>query len=239
MDDRLRQQTHVLFLIVIFGFLGCNRPQDQTRSKPAEGTKHDQAAGTQSTQPVAEKLQPKVVPESAPAVASKGHESKRAGPSFSLERSEMPGAEQGNVHNHFVDRHPVPNETPFLAVWTDARSYSGGVSYPSANNIPLRKYLAAGNFKLRFGSKDNDVGDEVEYTFEITDGEKGQLTFNDKSYDFGKGALFLVSGQEGELRVQQLSRDSSKLPMERNAIVAFGNTDPDIKAFFSKSAVSR
>ena len=122
-------------------------------------------------------------------------------------------------------------------VWTDARGYAGGGGYPSANNIPPRKYLVNGDRKLRWGGKDNDYDREVKYFFEIDLSEKGVLTIEGKTYDFAKGALFLISGQDGDVRVKQLSRDVSKMPSgDVGEVIAYGKADSEINAFFSKTA---
>jgi hypothetical protein len=99
--------------------------------------------------------------------------------------------------------------------------------------------LVDGNLALRYGGQDNDYDREVKCSFEIKADEESQLKIDGKTYDSAKGALFLSSGEDGDVRVKQLSRDPATLPVDRNAVVAFANADPDIKEFVSKAAKSK
>jgi hypothetical protein len=224
MSDSLSWHVLGTFWCIVVLCLGCNRATDQAQISRDHGTKPDPARVLQA---VAEKSQAKDrVNEPKGKNIHQGH-------SFNLES--LFGSE-GSVHIYFLQQPPVAGEKPFFVVWTDARMYAGGTGYPADQNIPPRKNLVDGDLRLRYGGKDNDFDREVECSFEITVGEHGRLKVDGITYDFTKGALFLVSGQDGNVRVKQLSRDSSLLPVDRDTVAAFAMSDPDIKEFVSKAA---
>ncbi len=159
--------------------------------------------------------------------------------SYTLHRPQIEWSDHANVHVHFLQPARTSDENPFFVVWTDARLYAGSDGYPSANSNPLPNFLVKGHRNLRWGGKENGFDREVKYSFEINLSEKGQFAIEGKTYDFEKGALFLISGQDADVRVKQLSRDASKLPSDEAAVIAFGKADAEIDAFFAKKAKNK
>ncbi len=159
--------------------------------------------------------------------------------SFSLQRPQIEWSDHANVHLHFIQLRKTSAEKPFFMVWTDARLYAGGESYLSANNIPPPTNFVNGDRRLLYGGKGNDFDREIKYSYEVNTSEQGKFTIASQTYDFANGALFLISAQDGDVRVKQLSRDPSKLPSDEAEVIAFGKSDPDINAFFSQSARSK
>jgi hypothetical protein len=224
MSDSRGRRALAPFWCVVVLFLGCHRAPDQATTSPGEATKPEPGPGAR---PVAE--QP---PQKDPAVEPPRTD---VDPGQSISLVHLLGSE-GNVHLYFLQRRPAAEEKPFFVVWTDARGYSGTRGYPSAQNIPPRKNLVEGDLTLRYGGKDNDYDREVKCSFAITLGEKGQFQLGGKTYDFEKGALFLIAGKDAEVCVKQLSRDPSRLPVDRASVVAVAKADPDIKEFLSTTA---
>jgi hypothetical protein len=202
--------------------VGCNRAPDEPKTSPGNGANQQPASAS-------DKSQPKVAPDSSAPTEPKRQDSD---PDFHMLLAPLIGS-GGTVHLYFLKRRPAANEEPFFVVWTDAREYVAGTGYPS--DVSTRKNLKLDGYNgLLYAGKDTDR--ELKYTFEVTVGEKGQLKIDGKTYGFAKGALFLISGRDGEVRVNQLSRDPSKLPADRTAVAAFAKADPDVTEFIAKSA---
>ncbi len=118
---------------------------------------------------------------------------------------------------------------PILIVWSDAPSCSNGVGSAASG-------LMTPHGELIYRGRDMKPNREIAYFGEIHSRDKGQITINGESYDLARGALFLVSGMDGDVQVKQLSRDVSKLKLELDHLLAFGKADPEITGFFSKPA---
>ncbi len=157
---------------------------------------------------------------------------------YSLQSPDMPGTAEGNVHIYFASRQPDADEQPFLVVWTDASSYSGATGFPSPGNIPANTYLVDGEYELQYIDEGEESERIVPFSFEIQDEAQGQLTIDEDIFDFERGAVFLIAGSVGEIRIRQLIRDPSDLPMNRESAIRVGESDPDIAAFFSDGETS-
>jgi hypothetical protein len=122
---------------------------------------------------------------------------------------------------------------PIFVIWSDATSTD---SRTEQNNSLMK---CSGG--LTYRGKDARPDRRVAFSAEIQD-DKGKLTINGESYDLAEGALFLVSGVGDDPQVKQLSRDLTKLKLGQNVILqpedlaAFAKDEPEIAAFFAKTA---
>lgn len=237
------RHIHVCFLCIIVIFLGCNRPPDSTKIIPPDGTNQELV---QRPEPVAEKP-PKEGPSDPPTTEPKGQDADRDQHSFTLNPTNT-GAVYGNVHLYHINHlsHPAAwDDEPFFVVWTDARGYSNAAGINVSQGGPDKKATDPAehsfqvNLTLLYGGKDNEYDRETKCSFHIKDldqkghveeGQKGQLEIDGQTYDVAKGTLVLVAGKDDDVRVKLLSR--SKLPRDLKEVIAFGNADADISAFF-------
>jgi len=77
-------------------------------------------------------------------------------------------------------------------------------------------------------------GRRVEFRAETTDGQTGTITIADVTYDLARGALFLVSTQNGPPTVVQVDFDLSTFPKGKDPLIEFAKSTEDIRAFFEK-----
>lgn len=209
-------------LLLAGGIFGCSQqPAAGPTGTPNQSVVENPQTKDTNTNPSSTKSDPKDPPGNPPTVEPKAKDAHQASHSFTL-NPQGTGAVQGNVHVHFLNPIFSADHEPFFVVWTDAAGYSAATFYQN-DNQPRRS--DTGETKLEYG-KDR----VVKFSFEITVAEKGRFKIDGKTYDFAKGALFLVAGKDGDVRVKLLNR--SKLPRDFNEVIAFGKADPDINAFF-------
>jgi hypothetical protein len=82
------------------------------------------------------------------------------------------------------------------------------------------------------------AGGEHAFKFhcETKDGQTGKVTVAEKDYDLSEGNLFLVRAAGDQFVIEQLRRDLADVKFERESLLAFKRTDPEISGFFAKSA---
>jgi hypothetical protein len=117
-----------------------------------------------------------------------------------------------------------------VLIWSDTDSVHGGF----LAGFPLAK--ADDTFEYRRSNRRIKCSCE----FNVNSGS-GHCTINDKTHDLQNGSLFLVSGASAEIRVKQLSRnlnavrDALAPTFDREKLIVFGKSDPEITAFFSNT----
>ena len=146
-----------------------------------------------------------------------------------LTDAEKEGLMPGNGADSACISYVTWDSKPIFVVWSDAPW--GGSGATSGSDGPTKPHGV-----LVYRGNDMKLKREIEFSGEIQSREKGEITINGETYDFAKGALFLVSDVDGDVQVKQLSRDVSTLKLEPKDLSAFGKADPEITAFFSKAA---
>ncbi len=116
-----------------------------------------------------------------------------------------------------------------LMIWDDV---DGNHGYSGSGSTDDPVYRGAGAVEAADGSG-------YTYELETTDGETVSFTLAGDSYDLANGALFLVTGQEGNIRVVQIERDFSALETTNAAVEALAASDEDIAAFVAAAGGGR
>jgi hypothetical protein len=115
-----------------------------------------------------------------------------------------------------------------VLIWSDTDSVHGGF----LSGFPLAK----ADDTFEYGQSNRRIKCSCE--FNVASGS-GHCTINETTHDLQNGSLFLVSGASAEIRVKQLSRnlnavrDALAPTFDREKLIVFGKSDPEITAFFS------
>jgi hypothetical protein len=112
-------------------------------------------------------------------------------------------------------------EGPSILIWHDA-SESGTCHGSGSTEDPV--------YHMNCNAQGAD-GTELVWSLESSDGETVEMQINGVDYDLSDGNLFLIRTQEGETEIMQLQKDLTGITLERDSIVRFGSSDPDISTF--------
>lgn len=123
-----------------------------------------------------------------------------------------------------IDYASVVYEGTTLVVWSD---FGFGASGSSSANM----HGVKGQGRL-FGRENR----QIEFHFETKNGKSGPVTINQVKYELADGGLFLVSAPGDTIEVKQLKRDMRNRKFDRESLGAFARNDPEIVAFFGRSA---
>jgi len=114
-------------------------------------------------------------------------------------------------------------------IWHDIpESYIGGGSGSTAD--PIYRY---------HGHAESPDGRCFDVDVRTLDGKTAQFKIDNTIYDLPDGALFLITTTSGKAEVKQLQRDLAGVQPDRDSIVAFANSDPDVAKFTGVTADSR
>jgi len=105
-----------------------------------------------------------------------------------------------------------------VVVWSDAPGAAGGSTGTSSGATGGSGYITS-------------HGQRLEINWQSPDAGTGNVTLGDTPYDLAKGAVFLVSTQDGKLRVVQLQHDLSQIKPTVESFESLAKADPDIAAF--------
>jgi hypothetical protein len=78
---------------------------------------------------------------------------------------------------------------------------------------------------------ESQEGRRIVWEVQTPDGQTAQFEIDDTGYDLSDGALFLIATADGKTDVRQLQRDLSGVQPNRESIVAFAKSDPDVAKF--------
>jgi hypothetical protein len=78
----------------------------------------------------------------------------------------------------------------------------------------------------------------VEWRLVTPDGVGGEVTIGGEKFDLAKGNVFLVS-TDGVVKVTQLSRDLSALPVKPDSFVGLAKEDEAIRKFVAGAVPSK
>jgi hypothetical protein len=116
-----------------------------------------------------------------------------------------------------------------LMIWDDV---DGNHGYSGSGSTEDPVYRGAGAVEAADGGG-------YTYELETTDGQTASFTLAGDVYDLANGVLFLVTSQEGSIRVAQLQRDFSALETTNAAVEALAASDADIAAFVAEAGGGR
>jgi hypothetical protein len=74
-------------------------------------------------------------------------------------------------------------------------------------------------------------GSELAWSLESAEGETVEMRINGADYDLSDGNLFLIRTQAGGTDITQLQKDLTGITLERDSILGFAQSDPDISTF--------
>jgi hypothetical protein len=78
-------------------------------------------------------------------------------------------------------------------------------------------------------------GHRFDWEVQTADGKTALFDIDGTRYDLTHGRLFIVMTQDGKTLVRQLDRDLSSVQTNRESVVAFANSDPDLARFISST----
>ena len=105
-----------------------------------------------------------------------------------------------------------------VVVWSDTPGAAGGGTGTSSGTTGGSGYITS-------------HGQRLEINWESAEGGTGKVTLGGTTYDLAKGAVFLVSTQDGKLSVVQLQHDLSQIKPTVESFESLAKADPDIAAF--------
>ena len=116
-----------------------------------------------------------------------------------------------------------------IMIWSDALE-SGEGSGTGSTVDPIYRY---------HGWAVSRGGPRFDWEVQTADGRTARFEINDTSYDLSGGSLFLITIEDGQAEVRQLQRDLSGIQPDRESIIAFAQSDPDVAAFAGVETDSR
>ena len=81
------------------------------------------------------------------------------------------------------------------------------------------------------GYTESPGGHRFDWEVQTADGKTALFDIDGTRYDLTAGRLFIVMTQDGKTLVRQLDRDLSRVQTNRESIVAFAKSDPDVAGF--------
>jgi hypothetical protein len=105
-----------------------------------------------------------------------------------------------------------------VVVWSDTPGAAGGSTDTSSGATGGSGYITSHDQRLKIN-------------WENADGGTGKVTLGDTTYDLAKGAVFLVSMQDGKLSVVQHQHDLTQIKPTVEGFEILAKADPDIAAF--------
>ncbi len=84
----------------------------------------------------------------------------------------------------------------------------------------------------------SQAGRIFEWKVQTNDGQTAQFWLEGVPYNLANGTLFIVTLEEGNVRVTQLARDLSQVRPNHDSCVAFAQNDPDLAAFINQASTS-
>lgn len=79
-------------------------------------------------------------------------------------------------------------------------------------------------------------GKRIDWQWEVPKERGGEFRLNGTPYDPANGTLFLVSTQDGQVRVTQLDVDLSKIQPDKQGFEAFAKNEPRVAQFIADVA---
>ena len=116
-----------------------------------------------------------------------------------------------------------------IMIWHDALE-SGEGSGSGSTADPIYRY---------HGYATSPGGPRFDWEVQTADGRTARFQINNTSYDLSDGRLFLITTGNGSTEVRQLQRDLSGVQPNRESIVAFAKSDPDVARFTGVTLDSR
>lgn len=95
--------------------------------------------------------------------------------------------------------------------------------------------FASDGLYIERGAARSADGRSLSWEVQTRDGTMGEVRIDGDRYDLKAGNLFLVATKEDRIAVRQLHRDLSAVPLERDGILAFAASDPDLAAFLQET----
>ena len=108
-----------------------------------------------------------------------------------------------------------------IMIWYDALK-SGEGSGSGSTADPIYRY---------HGYAESPDGRRFDWEVQTADGKTALFTIDNTTYDLADGALFLITTASGKTEVKQLQRNLSDVEPNRDSIVAFSKSDPDVARF--------
>ena len=93
---------------------------------------------------------------------------------------------------------------------------------------------AAGRLYIERGAVRAADGRSLAWEVQTVDGTTGAVQIGGARYDLEAGNLFLISTQGGKTVVRQLHRDLAAVPLDRDGILAFARSTPDLAAYLDE-----
>jgi hypothetical protein len=106
-----------------------------------------------------------------------------------------------------------------VMIWHDFSASSRG---SGSTSDPIYRYK---------GYAESPGGHRFDWEVQTADGKTALFTIDGTRYDLAAGRLFIVTAQDGATLVRQLDRDLSSVQTNRESIVAFAKSDPDVAEF--------
>jgi len=104
-------------------------------------------------------------------------------------------------------------------IWHDFSASSRG---SGSTSDPIYRYR---------GYAESPGGHRFDWEAQTADGKTALFDIDGTRYDLTAGRLFIVTTQDGATLVRQLDRDLSSVQTNRESIVAFAKSDPDVAEF--------
>jgi hypothetical protein len=113
-----------------------------------------------------------------------------------------------------------------VMIWHDISASSRG----SGTTVgPIYRYQ---------GYTESPGGYRFDWEVQTADGRTALFDIDGTRYDLTRGRLFIVRSQDDKTQVRQLDRDVSSVQTNRESIVAFARSDPDLASFIGSAPES-
>jgi hypothetical protein len=95
--------------------------------------------------------------------------------------------------------------------------------------------FASDRLYIERGSARSADGRRLAWEVQTRDGTMGEVHIGGGRYSLEAGNVFIVTTRDGTTAIRQVERDLSAVPLDREGILAFARSDPDLEAFLQEA----